>query len=88
MNSDVLRAAEESQGKKVSSNCYRPSVCGVLREVVAEAAMVVVFQGPGLSKRGRSMHGRRYGGALRVEKKGRKGQRKNMEVRSSAGLGM
>jgi hypothetical protein len=72
MNSDILRAAEESQGKEVSNNCYRPSVCSVLGELVAQ---VVAFQSSGLSKRGRSMHGRRYGGALRVEK-GQKGARK------------
>jgi hypothetical protein len=76
MNSDILKAAEESHGEKVSNNCYRPSVCRVLREVVAEVAMVVAFQSPGLSKRGRSMHGRRYGGALRVEKKSAKGAKK------------
>jgi len=76
INSDILRAAEESQGEKVSNNCYRPSVCSVLREVVAEVATVVAFQGPGLSKRDRSIHGRRYGGALRVEKERRKGARK------------
>ena len=68
MNSDILRAAEDSQRKKVSNNCYRPSVCSVLGEIVAEVAMVVVLQSSGLLKRGRSMHGRRYGGALRVEK--------------------
>lgn len=70
MNSDILGAAEESQGEKVSNNCYRPSVCSVLGEgeVVAEVAMVVAFQSSGLLKRGRSMHGQRYGGALRVEK--------------------
>jgi hypothetical protein len=76
MNSDILRAAEESQGEKVSNNYYRPSVCSVLREVVAEVAMVVAFQSPGLSKRGRSMHGRRYGGALQVEKKYERGKGK------------
>jgi hypothetical protein len=69
MNSDILRAAE-AKGEKVSNNCYRPSVCSVLGEgeVVAEVAMVVAFQSSGLLKRGRSMHGQRYGGALRVEK--------------------
>jgi hypothetical protein len=86
MNSDILRAAEESQGEKVSNNCYRPSVCSVLREVLAEVATVVAFQSPGLSKRGKSMHGRRYGGALGVEKERTKGARKkNKEARSSAG---
>ena len=68
MDSDILRAAQESQGEKVSNNCYRPSVCSVLREVVAEVATVVALQSPGLSKRGRSMHERRYGGALQVFK--------------------
>ena len=83
MNSDILRAAEESQVVKVSNNCYRPSVCSVLREVVAEVATVVVFQSPGLLKRGRSMHGRRCGGALRVEKEKQKGPRGKKNYGSS-----
>lgn len=72
MNVDILRAAEDSQVEKVSNNCYHPSVCSVLRELVAGVAIFVAFPSSGLLKRGRSMHGRRYGGALRVEKESTK----------------
>ncbi len=65
-NSDLLRPRKRAKGR-VSNNCYRPSVCSVLRDVAAELAIVVAFQSSGLSKRGRSMHGRHYAGALRVE---------------------
>lgn len=64
MNVDILMAAEDSQVEEISNNCYHPSVCSVLRELVAEVAKAVAFPSSGLLKIGRSMHGRRYGGDL------------------------